>query len=205
MAQRLVREFRCLFQQQWKKPNGWVTLPNETEPLEDQVNRWVRETDNVIVDIVVYQQVSPMYTPLLQDPPLRPGEIREAEQLRDITILYVVIYQSKEDYIALERMLIGPSVQTITGSEPTAATSVGMIEASAEPEAQVGPKIPTVPGTLQNAQTGAIIEKDGQLQAGVFGVPIGGKLDAEDTEPAPTPLFSPAINLIQYVDMFGNI
>ena len=37
------------------------------------------------------------------------------------------------------------------------------------------------------------------------GVPIGGKLDADDEGPAPAPLFSPAINLIQYVDMFGNI
>lgn len=63
------------------------------------------------------------------------------------------------------------------------------------------PWIPTVEVTL--VESGGTRKM--QAMAGACGVPQGYKLGADDTEPAPSPLFSPDVDLRKYATLFRSI
>lgn len=64
-----------------------------------------------------------------------------------------------------------------------------------------GATAPTVDVIMHTAEG----ERPGQAMCGVFGVPEGQKLNVEDEEAAPLPLFSPDLDLAKFRTLFGNV
>lgn len=74
-----------------------------------------------------------------------------------------------------------------------------------QPEREIKPDATAVAPTIVGVQIEAGRKTQVHMMCGIFCVREGAKLDPEDTEPAPAPLFSPNLDLKQYADFFGNI
>lgn len=76
-------------------------------------------------------------------------------------------------------------------------------------QAITAPPVPIKAGA--KAPTVVVIQKDSKgsrqasAMAGLFGVPEGYRFGADDTEPAPVPIFSPDFDIRKYADLFGNV
>ncbi len=71
-------------------------------------------------------------------------------------------------------------------------------------EREIKPEATATAPTLVGVQIEAGRKTKVHMMCGIFCVREGAKLDNEDTEPAPVPLFSPTLDLKQYADFFGS-
>ena len=95
--------------------------------------------------------------------------------------------------------------QPVTGGMLYTLLYAGSIATGKNP---LGPPVPLISGAKAPTVSVTRLHQDGyrpaQAMAGVFGVPEGNKLSMDDDKPAPVPVFSPDVDLMQYADLFGN-